>query len=232
MQLTKGYKITLWILIIVVLFGLYFIYAKHSNVKIGSLATTTPNQISTSTQTMHVTEGNSGYTIEQVPITEGRGPQPVPDLGRPIIVSSGAIVSPEAKILATQKVSELEATLKKNNLDFASWINLGLYQKMGGDYDGARLSWQYAAKLSPTSHIPPSDLGNLFAYFLHDTKTAETYYRTAITNDPKQPYSYIQFAQMYIDFQLGKDKALAIINEGLSKVPNDPGLQQFKASLQ
>jgi len=231
MKLTNTHKIVFWILVIVLVIGLcIFIYGKLKK-DANSLNTTTPNSIATSTGIVNGIQG-SGYKIEQVPITEGRGPQPVPDLSRPIIVSSGAITSPEGTALASQKIPLLQSALKKNTLDLPSWLDLAMYQKMAGDYVGASLSWGYAGKLAPTSPVSFSNLGNLYAYFLKDTTRAETYYKEAITKDPKQIYLYIQLGEMYRDVEHNVVKAKAVADQGLAQIPNDPNLLQFKATLQ
>lgn len=130
-----------------------------------------------------------------------------------------------------QKVSALQTALQKNPKDVDSWIGLGIYQKMAGDYNATIASWQYAGKLSPTNFISFGDLGDLSAYFLKDTASAEKYYAQAIKNGPTQAYLYIQLAQVQNDIEHDSAKAMATINAGLAKIPGDPSLLQYKAEL-
>ncbi len=198
---------------------------------------TSQNQATTTTTTVSKAgianvEGTGGYTVEQVPATGDSGvPQPVPDLNRKVTVYNGAVVTVEAKQLATEKILSLQSQLKENPADLKSWINLGIYQKMAGDYQGAVLSWKYASKLSPTDFVSVGDLGNLYAYFLKDNAQAEIYYKLAISNGPTQSYLYIQLAEAYRDVFNDLNKAKAIVEQGLLKIPNDPNLLQFQASL-
>jgi tetratricopeptide (TPR) repeat protein len=133
--------------------------------------------------------------------------------------------------MVQQKVSALQATLQKNPADFDSWIDLGIYQKMAGDYNATITSWQYAGLLSPTNFVSFGDLGDLYAYFLKDTAQSEKYYAQAIKNGPTQAYLYIQLAQVEHDVEQNSAKALATVNAGLAKIPNDPSLLQYKATL-
>ena len=239
MQITKTHKIIISIVVLAILLGAYILIdtksRKQSEVpNIINEATTTQTStgtIETSTGITNVV-GTGNYTIEQVGGTEGKGvPQPVPDLNRKVTVSAGAMVSAEASTFATEKILALQAQLKKDTSDFKAWINLGIYQKMAGDYQGAILSWKYAGRLSPTDYISLGNLGNLYAYFLKDNGQAEVYYNLAIKNGSTQAYLYTQLAEIYRDIFKDLDKARTIVNTGLSKIPNDPNLLQLQASL-
>jgi tetratricopeptide (TPR) repeat protein len=225
MQMTKTQKIIAVVVVALILFGVY-VFIKNKS-----------EPVSDNTQTISTTTGKTvingkGYTIEQVPVDEGKGvPQPIPDLNREVSVYAGAIVASEAKISAEAKIKTLQERLKKNPADYSAWIDLGIYQKSGGDYEGAIISWQYASKLAPTDYIAPANIGNLYAYFIKDKAQAEIYFKKAISNSPTQVYLYVQLAEIYRDIFKDINKARAIIDQGLSKVPSDQGLLQFKASL-
>jgi tetratricopeptide (TPR) repeat protein len=153
-------------------------------------------------------------------------------LGRQVVFSGiGASLTPDVKTMVQQKISALQAALQKNPADFDSWINLGIYQKMAGDYTATVISWQYAGKLSPTNFISFGDLGDLSAYFLKDTVAAEKYYAQAIKNGPTQAYLYVQLAHVENEIEHDTAKALATVNAGLAKIPSDPNLLQYKAEL-
>jgi cytochrome c-type biogenesis protein CcmH/NrfG len=195
-------------------------------------AGTSVTEATTTSGTRIVAQGNGTYTITQVPLNEGKGvPQPMPDLDRKVVFTNASLPA-DQKIVVSQKISTIQADLKKNAANFPDWINLGMYEKMAGDYQGTILTWQYAARLAPSSYIPLADLGNLYAYFLNDTAKGEDYYRQAIAKGPDQSNLYAQLAEIYRDSDKDISKAKAIIDQGLSKIPNDPGLLQFKASLQ
>jgi hypothetical protein len=238
MQITKTQKIVGSVILLVVLLTLYIVFDRRA--KNAELNITATNQVASTTTTTTTgggvsvsAQGSGVYTIQQVPLTEGQGvPQPMPDLSAKVVFSGiGASLTPDVKTMVEQKISALQATLLKTPTDFDSWIQLGIYQKMAGDYTATIASWQYAGKLSPTNFISFGDLGDLSAYFLKDTASAEKYYAEAIANGPTEDYLYIQLAQVEHDIELNSAKALATINAGLIKIPNDPGLLQYKAGL-
>lgn len=232
MQVTKTHKIIASLVAVAILFGGYIILDKNNKEKIAEA----PNQIvvaTTTDGTINIESNDSGYTIKEVPINQGNSlPQPVPDLNRPVTKSSIAIVSESDLSIATPKIKELQSLLKNTPSNFPAWLDLASYQKMAGDYEGAVLSWQYAGKLAPRDYISLGNLGNLYAYYLKDNAKAELYYKQAISRNPMQSYLYAQLAEVYIDVFKNIEKARAILDQGLSKIPNDPNLLEFKASLE
>jgi tetratricopeptide (TPR) repeat protein len=121
--------------------------------------------------------------------------------------------------------------LKKNPKDTGSWIELGAYQKMIGDYDGATISWSYVNKIAPTDYVSLGNLGNLFAYYLHDNLQSEKYYKQAIVNGPTQVYLYVQLAEIYRDIWGDKPRAIAILEQGLAKNPGDENLTKIEVCI-
>ncbi len=236
--MTKIHKIVISIIIATILFGTYIYFdrkSKEQNQPTNTNISTSTGETATTTisGTQIKTKGSGGYTIEQVSVNkEKEVPQPIPDLNRVSVTSKGAMVTPEAKASADLKIKSLQVGLQKNTRDFNSWLELGSYQKLAGDYEGAVISWQYAGKLLPMSYIPFGNLGDLYAYYLKDNGQAEIYYKEALKKGPTQSYLYTQLAEVYRDLFRDLNKARAIVEEGLSKIPNDPNLLELKASLQ
>lgn len=229
MEITKRNKIIIGIVTVIILLAIYIVMDKSlrlsTNVKDDSVATTTQNNSGV------LTQGTGDYKIEQVSLTSNKPSIAIPDLNRKLVLYSGAIVAPEAKAEAIDHIVFLQTRLKKDNKDFPAWIDLGIYQKQAGDYEGAIISWKYASAIAPSDFISLANLGNLYAYFIKDNGMAEVYYRKAINNGPNQSYLYSQLYEIYRDIFNDSSKAKAIINEGLSKIPNDPILVQLKNSL-
>ena len=191
MILNKTHKIVLSVAIILMLLGGYVYFDRRSKNSLSVLenmsATTTSELPGKVGDKITVQGPNGSYTIEQVPITEGTVPQSIPDLDRPLTPSANATVSLDAKTLAARKVSERQSLLKKDPGNLPAWLDLGMYQKMGGDFEGTVISWTYATKLS-RYHVAFSNLGNLYAYFLHDIDKSLSYYKQAIAIAPNQAY--------------------------------------------
>ncbi len=248
MQITKIHKIILSMLAVLILLAIYIVFDKNSQNN-QSLNTATNQNSSTTTAELtplsapittagSITTTKGGkYTIEQVPIkeqvslNETKVPQPIPDLNRPVVGVGSVAVSSDAIVRATEKILEMQSRLKKNPSDLAAWVDLGIYQKMAGDYQGVVISWTYATKLNPSHFIAFANLGDFYAYFLKDNVKSEMYYKQAISKAPTQSYLYTQLADVYRYFFKDLDKARAIVEQGLLKIPNDPNLLQMKASL-
>jgi tetratricopeptide (TPR) repeat protein len=232
MQITKLHKIIISIIVVVLLFGIYLYFDSKSK----SNKNVDPNLVSTTTSTgignIKIDTQGSGYKIEPIQIDEGGGiPKPIPDLNRPVVFDSSINLTPEAKAATAVKIVNLQTTLKKNPLDFDAWINLGIYQKMSGDYAGSVISWKYASRIAPNDYISLGNLGNLYAYYLKDNGQAEVYYKEAISKGPNQASLYVQLAEVYRDVFKDTDKAKAIVAQGLIKIPTDPSLLQIQSSL-
>jgi len=232
MQITKTHKIILSILVIAILFGGYVYFDRKSKDSV-PVITNDSNQTATTTIPNTFTDSRGlTYTISPVSNkTTSTLPTPIPDLNRPVTKSIGANVTEANTSTAEVKVKELQTALKVDPKGFANWIELGMYQQLGGDYDGAIISWKYASRLVPADSVSLGNIGNLYAYNLKDTTQAEVYYKQAIARAPQQGYLYYQLAQIYLDFSNDKVKAMAIIDQGLSQNQNDGVLLDFKARL-
>jgi tetratricopeptide (TPR) repeat protein len=235
MQLTKTQKIIWSAVIVVVLFGAYVMFDRKSreNSNVQNNVAALQNNATTTKEIGNTgvsVSGQGDFQVEQIPVAESVPPQ-MPSLTAPVVFDNGLSLSPELEATISQKISALQTTLTKNPSDFDSWINLGIYQKMAGDYKAAASSWSYAAQIAPADYVSLGDLGNLYAYFLKDTAKSISYYDQAIGNGPTQSYLYVQLAEVYRDIVGDRAEALQTVDAGLLKIPGDPNLLQIKAGL-
>lgn len=237
MQITKTHKIIISAVAVIILVGLYIAFDRNSRRSPDIMAGTSGSEATTTSPTTTKEIGNSGVSITgagnfKVEQVSGGTPQiPIPDLNRKIVFGTDPSLTPEVKTLITQKVTDFQTQLKKDPTILANWINMGIYLKMAGDYNGAIISWKYASAIAPSDYIALGDLGNLYAYFLHDNIKAVASYNLAISKGPVVTYLYIQLAEIYRDIFKDLDKARAIIVQGLTNIPNDSALLQFQSSL-
>ncbi len=228
MNVTKTQKIIISALSVVVLILIYIVFdrnTKKSDPKTADLATTTVQ-----------TNGLGGGVTYKIENTQSPQvayiPKPIPDLDRVVVKSPLATFVTEMDFrVAVSKVKEFQELLKKDPSNFANWMDMAMYQKAGGDYKGAVVSWLYAGKLRPTNFVSFGNLGNIYAYYLKDNAKAEVYYKEAITKSPTQAYLYLQLASVYQDVFKDMDKAREIVNEGLKQLPDDESLLSAKESL-
>lgn len=171
-----------------------------------------------------------GYTIEKVPEKmQTSVPKPIPSLSREVIFAIA--VDPAVKTTIQTKVTELQKSLLKDPKQFSAWIDMGIYHKVAGDYEGAKIYWDYAGKLAPTDFISFGNLGNMYAYQLKDMAKAEQYYNQAIKNGPTQIYLYFQLAEAFRDVSKDIPKAKAVVERGLVANPGNTELLALRDSL-
>ncbi len=230
MEMTKTQKIiSITVFVLIVILGIYMIINRGSdnaeNENTNQNATTTNNIID------ELSANNPNYTIEQVPIASNVAKVPVPDLNRQVRFDNSLVFTDEVKAMIVSKVASLQSQIKADSSKLLPWIDLGMYFKMAGDYEGARISWKYVSDVAPNDFISRGNLGFLYAYHLKDNAMAEMYYKEAISKDKNQTYLYIQLAEVYRDVFKDISKARGIIDEGLKVLANDPSLTEFKNTL-
>jgi len=142
---------------------------------------------------------------------------PVPDLDRPINITVNLPQPTRDEAIAT--LQNIIRTLKADSASFGDWINLGLYRKLIGDYEGAKQAWQYAGVISPSNFRSFGNLGDLYTYAFKDYKKAEEYYLTSIKNAPDQIMIYEKLSELYRYFFKDDAKAKAALERGISANP-------------
>ncbi|MFA6078089.1 MAG: hypothetical protein WC724_03700 [Candidatus Paceibacterota bacterium] len=164
-----------------------------------------------------------GYTVKVEPVKSAPAVA-IPDLNRTVNFDS-------ADEKTRVKIMEISSALKKNSNDIASWIDLGSWRKAIGDYEGARLAWEYVTKVRPTDSVANGNLGDLYAYYLKDNKKAETYFLQAIKNEPSSIFLYFKIAEFYRDVVKDTQKAKDIVEQGIAKNPDSQELKDLLSSL-
>lgn len=118
----------------------------------------------------------------------------------------------------------------KPQLSFEDLLFLGISKRNSKDYAGAVKAWEEASRLIPESHIPYSNLGDLYQFYLRDFPKAEANLRKAIELFPGYIAGYMNLHELY-RYQYKEKAGLAddILEDGLRKNPEDPTL---KAALE
>lgn len=157
-----------------------------------------------------------GYTIEQIPVPKITMLRP--NTERSMTFPTGTPT--EVQNAINQKIALVKANLKKNPDSFQDWLDIGIYWKSGGDYEGARLAWEYAAAIAPSSHIPHANLGDLYANYLKDYPKAEAELKKASTLKADYIPAYLSLYNLYKLSYIEKSSlALPTLFDGLKKNP-------------
>jgi len=152
---------------------------------------------------------------------------PLPNLDRAVVF--GDDFSEEQKTKLMSQIDSAVEALKKDNYYFNGWINLGLFRKAVGDYEGTKEAWEYASAIMPQDALSFSNLGVLYGYYLKDNKKAEENYLKAIENEPLNGYYYNQLYEFYRDVLEDKTKIRQILEKAVKNKTGD--YQDFQKIL-
>lgn len=173
-------------------------------------ATTTPSV------TENPEEGKD-YTVELLPPETTTVQEP--NLSRPIVF--GSTVDAEVRTIISSNVTKIVSDLKTDGERVDLWMSLGMQYKIAGDYEGARMVWEYVGSRAPSDPVSFYNLGDLYANYLKNSALAEKNFKIAIKNNPKNVGSYRALHELYrYNYPANKDLADDILIEGLKVNPS------------
>lgn len=152
------------------------------------------------------------------------------DLDRPIKITAN--LSEESRHNAASKIQELQAELKTNDKFYSSWLELGIYRKLIGDYEAAEAIWRYVTEKWPKDSVAHNNLADLYINYLKDYKNGEKHLLLAIEKDPASFNYYLNAYEFYRYIIKDLAKARSILEKGLLENPKDASAyQQILADL-
>jgi tetratricopeptide (TPR) repeat protein len=155
----------------------------------------------------------------------------MPDLDREIVVKDDTLPE-ESKNRAISEIKMIIAILKNDYDRREEWLNLGLWRKSIGDYEGAAEAWKFVTVIRPDDPVAYHNLGDLYSQYLPDFPKAEQYYLTAIEKDTEhQPFFYVKLYEFYRYYSKKPDLAEKILLDGLKTNPNNEYLQSLLDDL-
>ncbi len=152
-----------------------------------------------------------------------------PDLTKPVNFSSG--LDEQTKQIIKSKIDEVKASLLKDNTTISKWMDLGMYYKIAGDFAGASVYWKFVLSQSPKDLVTLLNLADLYSYHLKDVNTGIGYYKEAIKDYPKSAEIYIKLADVYKTIFLDNVKAVSVLDQGLSLMPDNQMLLSAKSAI-
>lgn len=142
---------------------------------------------------------------------------PQPSLERAIPLTSPDLDAP-ARLATIKYLNTSVENLKKNPLAYQDWVNLGLARQMLGDYAGAEEVWIFSTKLVPNESVAFENLGNLYMSYLKNGAKSESFYKKAITLNPKNTNNYRSLAELYTyHYKKDTNAVELILKEGIQK---------------
>ena len=219
-------------LILVVVFGAYFFWKKagltppaktaNTSTSATASATTSAASAATATTTKIGITGTGNFAIKNVEMTPK-----MPDYKG--LLACSANVSADQCAVLRLAASTLSSRISVNTGDLKQWVNLGVIRKAAGDYEGARVVWEYVSAVSPSNPISFNNLGDLYANFLHNYPKAESNFLVAIKNKPNDTNPYISLFNIYSAIDKNKTSAEDILKKGIAANPKAVDMQVLLA---
>ena len=106
--------------------------------------------------------------------------------------------------------------LRANPDNFNAWLDLGLVHKNLNAFEKARDAWERLGEIRPLNSISFSNLGDLYAWFLHEPAKGEAAYLKALKNEPTDINFYRNLAEIYDKLILERKSQIdPLLEEGI-----------------
>lgn len=128
---------------------------------------------------------------------------------------------------------QMNARAVKEHPDFLEgWLELGLFKKILGDYEGARDAWEYAGVIRPFNSVSFANLGELYWKYIPDYPKSEKNFLISIQNKPDDIATYMSLSDLYsYSYVQKKDQADDVLLRGLEANKGNADLMKWLASL-
>lgn len=159
-----------------------------------------------------------------------KGETSAPNLDRPLKFSPN--LSDEAKKIYIDKINEIVDVLKEDPTELGYWMDLGIYRKAIGDYEGAAEVWVYVGGSTQKYSVAYNNLGDLYGYYIKDYEKAEMYFKKALEATPNRAYVYRSMFEFYHNVLKDDAKAREILQKGIDlNLPDSADFQSLLNNL-
>ncbi len=132
--------------------------------------------------------------------------------------------------------------LRKDPTAFNAWLELGKVHKNLNAFEKARDCWVRLGEISPLNSISFGNVGDLYAWFLHDAPRGEEAYLQAIKNEPDEINFRRNLAEIYAKLMYPdlknpehllkqKEKIVPLLDEAIEKATADIEKAEMAALL-
>lgn len=145
----------------------------------------------------------------------------------------------EVKLFTETQKQELYASIdmhgravKTNPSFFTGWIQVGIFKKIIGDFEGARDAWEYASLIEPLNSLSFANLGELYWRYLYEYPKAEANLKISIKNKSNDVQTYVSLAELYYySYKEKAEEADDVLLQGLEANPQNETLMRRLAYL-
>src|SRR3989338_9671464 len=119
----------------------------------------------------------------------------LPNMSRPVVAY--ILIPREVEETAKKEIPRLTLELQGNPELITSWLTLGIYRKVLGDYKAAEEIWLYVTKKWPSQYIAYNNLGDLYKEYLKDYPKSEKAFKAVIAKKPDYIPGYVNLSDLY-----------------------------------
>ena len=211
------YRVITVALVLAVIAAGFFLFARQAG-EGAPPSDTSANTMTINPASTTISKTQSGVTGTgefKVSLVSSDKLPPAPDFHAPIKFSVD--VTPEIRAQLEKSSAILIGRIETDSTDLRSWIDLGTLRKIGGDYKGAEVIWQFVTRAAPDNSIAFENLGDLYQNFLKDYPKAETSFLAAIRVNAGDTNPYRSLFVLYSTvYKTGTSAAEDILKKGIA----------------
>ena len=210
------------LILMIVVFAYFFVTKDYLSKKAPETASTPPlitDQATTTNSANIGVTGSGDFTV--TPLSSGKADTAIqaPDLNREVVIPP--IFTGEANTIMRNNILTTLDALRAGDTTLENWLKLGIYRKQIDDYEGAKLVWEYTAKVWPDDFQSYYNLGDIYHYYLKDYPKAEYNLKKSIELKPELLINYRNLFDLYnLSYEEKRDLAEDALLEGLGRNPD------------
>ncbi len=136
----------------------------------------------------------------------------------------------EQKTAALERFQSAKKIVVDSNFDTLQGINdVAQIKRFLGDFEGARIAWEYANIIRPQNSLSFSNLGVLYHFDLKQYDKAEENYLVSIANDPDDLATIRNFFELYFYALKDDEKAEGLLLKSIEDNPQEADLYSLTA---
>ena len=136
----------------------------------------------------------------------------------------------EQKIAALERFQSAKKIVVDSNFDTLQGINdVAQIKRFLGDFEGARVAWEYANIIRPQNSLSFSNVAALYHFDLKEYDKAEENYLISIANDPDDLPTARNLFELYFYALKDNEKAEGVLLKSIEDNPEEADLYSLTA---